>query len=298
VFFPFYNPAFAIGIGIIYWLITWEFQSLVTKEQISLGKIDELGLSTTVSEVLPLMPLYLVQAMVASVSLTILVAGLYAVLVWYVDAIDRPGVRRYAVKFLVGTAHFLAHMTAMFTLSLLIVSWNNQTSPLLEREFDSLYQARERQPQIVKEQLETIKRKEEAQRAQPGAKVPTAVRQLVGFTMYPALMIGLGALVGGSLWGLYWVVTGVIARMHSGEAFAALRIQNYKNFLRLKFEPDKVTIYPLGIDRVPGPDHWLNAPRGRDNPMPHNPKLIAAKPIDVRLIENPIVIMRQDATAE
>jgi hypothetical protein len=236
--------------------------------------------------------------MVASVSLTILVAGLYAVLVWYVDAIDRPGVRRYAVKFLVGTAHFLAHMTAMFTLSLLIVSWNNQTSPLLEREFDSLYQARERQPQIVKEQLETIKRKEEAQRAQPGAKVPTAVRQLVGFTMYPVLMIGLGALVGGSLWGLYWVVTGVIARMHSGEAFAALRIQNYKNFLRLKFEPDKVTIYPLGIDRVPGPDHWLNAPRGRDNPMPHNPKLIAAKPIDVRLIENPIVIMRQDATAE
>ena len=124
------------------------------------------------------------------------------------------------------------------------------------------------------------------------------MRQLVGFTSYPILMISLGALVGGSLWGLYWVLTGIIARMHAEDAFAALRIQNYKNFLRLKFERDKLTIYPLGIDRVPGHDHWLNAPRGRDNPLPHNPKLIAAKPIDVRLIENPIVILRHDPTAE
>ena len=298
VFFPFYNPAFAIGIGLIYWLITWEFQTLVTKEQISLGKIDQLGLSTTIWEVLPFMPLYLVQAMIASVSLTIFVVGLYAVLVWYVDAVDRPSIRRYAAKFIVGTAHFLAHMTAMFTLSLLVVGWNNQASPVLERQFDALYKERDRQPQIIQEQLETLKRKEAVQRAQPGPKTPTAIRQLVGFTLYPILMIGLGALVGGSLWGFYWVVTGVMGRMHAEDAFAALRIQNYKNFLRLKFEPDKVTIYPLGIDKIPSHDHWLNAPRGRDNPLPHNPKLIAAKPIDVRLIENPIVIMRHDATAE
>jgi hypothetical protein len=112
------------------------------------------------------------------------------------------------------------------------------------------------------------------------------------------LTIALGALIGGSLWGLYWVVTGVVGRMHAEDAFAALRIQNYRNFLRMKFEPDKLTIYPLGVDRVPGHDQWLNAPRGRDNPLPHNPKLIASRPIDVRLIENPIVIMRHDATAE
>jgi hypothetical protein len=125
-----------------------------------------------------------------------------------------------------------------------------------------------------------------------------AVRQLVGFTLYPILMIGLGALVGGSLWGLYWVVTGVVARMHAEDAFAALRIKNYKSFLRLKFEPDKLTIYPLGIDKIPAPDDWLSAPKDRENPLPHNPQLIAARPIDVRLIENPIVILRQDATAE
>ena len=79
---------------------------------------------------------------------------------------------------------------------------------------------------------------------------------------------------------------------------AALRIKNYKNFLRLKFEPDKLTIYPLGIDKMPGPDHWMNAPRGKANPMPNNPKLIAVKPIDVHLIETPIVILCDDVTVE
>jgi hypothetical protein len=297
--FPFYNPAFAIGIGLIYWLITWNFQAHVTAEQISLGKIDELGLSTTLLEVLPFMPLYLLQAMMASISLTILIVGLYATLIWYVDAIDRPGFRRYATKLIFGTAHFLAHLTAMFTLSLLVVSWNNQLSPVLERQFDQLYRDRDQQSPIVQEQLETLKRKQEVQRAaKPDQQAPTAIRQLVGFTLYPILMVGLGALIGGSLWGLYWVVTGVMARMHAEDAFAALRIKNYKNFLRLKIEPDKLTIYPLGIDRIPGPDDWLNAPSDRENPLPHNPQLIAARPIDVRLIESPIIILRQDATAE
>jgi hypothetical protein len=107
----------------------------------------------------------------------------------------------------------------------------------------------------------------------------------------------LGALVGGSLWGFYWVLTG-LARMHADEAFAALRIKNYRNFLRLKFEPTRLTIYPLGVDRVPGPDDWLNAPRSGNNPHPNNPKLIAARPIDVRLIETPVVIEREDLKAE
>ena len=53
--------------------------------------------------------------------------------------------------------------------------------------------------------------------------------------------------------GLLLGVDGLFGRMHSEEAFAALRIKNYKNFLRLKFEPDKLTIYPLGIDKIPGP---------------------------------------------
>ena len=292
--FPFYNPAFAIGIGILYWLITWEFQTLVSRYGISKGKIDDLGIGTSLFTVLPYVPLYLVQAMIASVALVAMLGGLYATLVWYVDAIERPGFRRYATKFLVGTAHFLAHMTAMMVLSLAVVSLNNRMTPPIERQLEALYATREKQPQIVREMIQEalapIRRKSD----RPEAKEVSTVREVVGFMAYPVLTISLGALVGGMLWGLYWVLTGLIARMHGEDAFAALRIKNYKNFLRLKVERDKLTIYPLGIDRVPGPDDWLNAPRG-GGAMPNNTKLIPVKPINVRLIEDPIVIQRYDA---
>ena len=307
VFFPFFNPAFAIGIGLIYWLITWQFQNLVSQYQISSGKIDALGVGTTLGSVLRFMPLYLVQAMIVSISLVLMLGALYATLLWYVDAIERPKLRRYGTKFCVGTLHFLAHLAVMFTLSLLVVSLNNQMAGPIERALDTIYQAREERAPIVRdviqEGLEPLQR--QAREGSPAASDrpsqsarPPAVRELVGFVAYPLLMIVLGALCGGSLWGVYWVVTGIFGRMHSEQAFAALRIKNYKNFLRLKFEPDKLTIYPLGIDRIPGPDRWLNAPRGKANPLPHNPRLIAARPIDVRLIENPIVIARLEDGAE
>jgi hypothetical protein len=296
LFFPFYNPAFAIGIGLLYWIITWEFQTLVSEFKISEGKIDGLGLGTPIMGVLSYMPLYLVQAMIASIALAAMLGALFATLVWYVDATDRPGFRRYATKFFFGTAHFLAHVTAMFFLSLVVVGLNNWMTPPIERRINALYETREQQPQIVRdmiqESLAPLKREVAAE------KGPSPVRQLVGFTAYPILMIALGALVGGTLWGLYWVLTGLVARMHAEDAFAALRIQSYKNFLRLKFEPDRLTIYPLGIDRIPGPDDWRNPPRRGDDTMASRPKLIAAKPIDIRLIENPIVILRHDAAAD
>ena len=54
------------------------------------------------ASVLPFMPLYLIQAMIASISLVVMLGGLYAALVWYVDAVDHPGPRRYLTKFFVG----------------------------------------------------------------------------------------------------------------------------------------------------------------------------------------------------
>jgi hypothetical protein len=130
-----------------------------------------------------------------------------------------------------------------------------------------------------------------------GAKLPSdsnmlrtkSVRQLVGFILYPLEIIFLGGLVGGFVWGLYWVLTGLFLRMHSEDAFAALRIKHYKNFLRFKFEPDKLTIYPIGVDKVPGKRFWTSREGARSVPS-SNPRLIAPYDIPVRLIEAPIVI--------
>jgi hypothetical protein len=310
VFFPFYNPAFAVGIGVMYWIITWQFQTLVTQHEISLHKIDDVGVGTSFWTVARFMPLYLIQAMIVSISLVAMLLALYATLIWYVDAIDRPGLRRYATKFLVGTSHFAAHLTAMFTLSLFVVMLNNWMAPSIESTVKAIWQTRHAQAPIlrdvIQETFEPLQQQElrqaEQRQSSPQAAdkppPPTPVRNLVGFISYPTMMVVLGALVGGTLWGLYWVLTGLFGRMHAEEAFAALRIKNYKNFLRLKFEKDKLTIYPLGLDRMPGPDDWLNAPKGRANPLPSASKLIAAKPIDVRLIENPIVITSYDETWE
>ena len=107
--------------------------------------------------------------------------------------------------------------------------------------------------------------------------------------LYPLEMIFIGGFIGALLWGLYWVLTGCLMRMHTEDAFAALRIQDYRNFLRMKFEPDKVTIYPIALDRTPGRDFWMKPPRDK-TPPPHNPQLVATRPIPIKLIEEPIVI--------
>ena len=56
------NPSFAIGIGLLYWLVTWQFLNLVSQYNISAGKIDGLGLTASLRDVLPYLPLYLVSA--------------------------------------------------------------------------------------------------------------------------------------------------------------------------------------------------------------------------------------------
>ncbi len=56
--------------------------------------------------------------------------------------------------------------------------------------------------------------------------------------------------------GLYWTLTSTLFNMHTGDAFGALGIKDYKNFLRIKLEPGRATIYPIALDRVPGRKGW------------------------------------------
>ena len=154
IFFPFFNPAFAIGIGLLYWLITWQFQNLVSQYRISSRQDRCPGYRDDAWSVLQFMPLYLVQAMIASISLVAMLGALYATLLWYVDAIERPKIRRYLTKFFVGTTHFLAHLVVMFTLSLLAVSVNNQLAGPIEKALDAIYQTREEQAPIVRDVIQ------------------------------------------------------------------------------------------------------------------------------------------------
>ena len=73
---------------------------------------------------------------------------------------------------------------------------------------------------------------------------------------------------------------------HANEAYAPLRVMDFKHFLRLRVTRDgALTVFPIGIDRVCR--HWRLAPEG---PL-HAPWFVPARgEIEPRLIEGPIHI--------
>jgi hypothetical protein len=327
--FPFTNYFFGIGIGFIYWMVTWQFYSVAGQHNISNGQIDAVT-PETYWGLVAYMPLYLLQGLLVSIALVAMLGGLWFLLCWYVDSAARPRWKHYLVKLVVGTAHFAAHVFAMFALGLALVLFHNEITPTIKHQIDKVWQDRERQPEIVRdvitetlepitrraiEQRQIIEREDIARRmgrpmvyprdralpplepitqgAEPseeGGGLPyKEIRQLIGFVLYPIEMILIGGFIGAFLWGLYWVLAGCLMRMHTEDAFAALRIGDYRNFLRMKFEPDRVTIYPIALDKTPKRSFW-KAPRPDVAPPPHNPQLVAKGPLALKLIEEPIVI--------
>jgi hypothetical protein len=62
----------------------------------------------------------------------------------------------------------------------------------------------------------------------------------------------LGAVVGSFILGVYLFISVWILGRHSNEAFSSLKIQDFKQWLRLRIAPDgALTIHAIAIDRVP-----------------------------------------------
>ncbi len=328
--FPLFNLPFALGVGIIYWIITWQFYSVVERHDISAGKIDAVGVHSGYFETFQYFPLYVLQASLVSIPLVAMLGGLLLTLIWYVDAREKPVWRHWFAKIFIGTLHWSAHVTTMFALGFLFVMLNNWTSPFVERQVNTLWQKSNTELGVIgrgiKEALEPLSTARAEQREQYGDKakpgelrraappvpaqqrllqqkptgdplVAKGVRQILGFILYPLQEIILGGIVGGFVWGVYWTLSSVLLRMHAEDAFAALRIKDYKNFLRMRFDQDSLTIFPIGVDKVPRWTFWRD--RSSAGPtVPHNPRLVASDHIDVRLIEKPIVISRRSAIGD
>jgi hypothetical protein len=92
-----------------------------------------------------------------------------------------------------------------------------------------------------------------------------------------------GWIVGSEVMGLYVLGSLNIFKRHANEAFSSLRIQDYKNFLRLHLASDgTLTIYPIGIDRVPRRWYAANPPEGS--------RYLPKEDLTPHLIEGPVVI--------
>jgi hypothetical protein len=84
-----------------------------------------------------------------------------------------------------------------------------------------------------------------------------------------------------------------VFKLHVDDAFSALSLRHYKHFLRMKIEPDQLTIYPIGLDKVPLRLGWRERTAG-EKARGVRTAFVARTPLKPHLIEGPIVIRPGD----
>jgi hypothetical protein len=109
------------------------------------------------------------------------------------------------------------------------------------------------------------------------------------------LAICLGMLIfgflGGFIWGAYLTAASYFWGDEANNAFSAMRLDGYRHFLRLKIENNKITIFPIGIDKAPKRSDWkINPEFDEKNPDQNTPAVIPKKNLGQHLIEEPIVL--------
>lgn len=101
------------------------------------------------------------------------------------------------------------------------------------------------------------------------------------------VIFALGFVVGSFIMGLYLLISLNFFGRHGNEAFSSLGIEDWKNFLRLHInETGDLTIYPIGIKRVPR--KWIPRTSGTGPELVPDPK--DSKATEPELIEPPIVM--------
>lgn len=102
-----------------------------------------------------------------------------------------------------------------------------------------------------------------------------------------ALVFWLGWIVGSIIMGIYLFISMYFFGRHNEEAFSALKIQDYKNFLRLHIAKDgTLTIYPVKINKVAR--SWRN--RREDEKDRISSYIVPEDGSGAELIEDPIIL--------
>lgn len=109
-----------------------------------------------------------------------------------------------------------------------------------------------------------------------------------------ALLIFIGGWISGSfIMGFYLLISLNIFKQHPNEAFSALGIADYKNFIRLKIDKaGDLTIYPVGVRRVTRKWKEQKSKQGEAGLIPDDRKATLPE-----LIETPITIQKSKPNA-
>jgi hypothetical protein len=201
-------------------------------------------------------------------------ATIFIFLVWLIffriADTKRLGRTGLASRFFSGTIHFALHLTLMWSLYSWLTYWNQETLlPYLQ--------------QVSRDW------------GGDGTFLLLAPVEVWTRAAYIPQMVIIGGLAAGLLFGLYLTVTYILGRVNTDWVFSAQGSPDYRNFLRMKLEPNRLTIYPIGLDRPPQRRWWWPFSAAvawavTPDPKPGAPKVEPRVPLRPRLIEGPIVI--------
>jgi hypothetical protein len=100
-------------------------------------------------------------------------------------------------------------------------------------------------------------------------------------------IVPMGAHIAGFIFGLNLYVTCRFFGRSNNDAFSAMKLDSHRHFIRIEIDGDKLTLYPIAVDKVPTRAAWRSNP----NRSPEAPSVfVADPPLKYRLIEEPIVI--------
>lgn len=115
-------------------------------------------------------------------------------------------------------------------------------------------------------------------------------RNLISFALTVFIFFPIGGyFIGSIIMGIYLFVSLHRYKRHSNDAFAALKIEDYKNFLRLRINSKGLTIYPIKIEKVPR--KWDPVPDDENRAEYYHPAGVSSLP---QLIEKQIEVGEAD----
>lgn len=257
--FPFYSWTFSIAaLGVIYWFITWRYmESDATGMNYGcdLNNVGILLRNADSCDVSGVLKriVLMLDAGTQEPLLPFTVFALLAILFLYVRSSSR------SVRLIASVTHWAAHIAAMSELATWFTRFNHTAT--------------------MTAWLERF-----------GSVIPHTTT--VKLIFLPEMVV-FGGFIGGLIWGIYLFINCRISHLHMDDAFSALRIKGYKQFLRLRVEPDKLTIYPIGLKRVPMRFEWrARTPEERAKGV--RAAFVARRGLKPHLIEGPIVIRPAD----
>ncbi len=109
------------------------------------------------------------------------------------------------------------------------------------------------------------------------------------FIIYLPIIGAIGGFLGGLIWGVYLYISSYKYDRHYNDAFSSMRIADYKNFLRMHIKGDELKVYPVGIEKVPERNEWVENPNYKEF-NPDEPRVVSKKEIDYKFIEDPFSI--------